>query len=92
MQLTGTPQEQANQVVAATAKVAAFPLSSSQWNEGLGRLNASLVSYGIKVKWDPNDVGRDIYQISMGSQSACFLWDYVNNSSDDMYLKPHACS
>lgn len=92
MQLTGTPQEQADQVLAATAKVAAIPLSSSQWNQSLVRLNESLVSYGVAVRWDPNNTGRDIYQISMGGQSVCFLWDYVNNTSDDMYLKPHSCS
>ena len=92
MQLSGTPQEQADQVLAATAKVAAIPLSSYQWNQSLVRLNESLVSYGVTVRWDPNKTGRDIYQISMGGQSVCFLWDYVNNTSDDMYLKPHSCS
>jgi hypothetical protein len=92
MKLTGTPEEQLSQVVAATAKVAAFPLSSSQWNQGLGRLNASLVSYGIKVTWDPNGEGLDIYQISMGGQSACFLWETVPGTSNEGSLKPHTCS
>ena len=93
MQLTGTPEEQLNQVVAATEKVAAFSLASGKWNQSLGRLNDSLASYGIRVRWDPNETGRDIYQITMTGQSTCFLWENVNaNMSDDMYLKPHSCS
>ena len=92
MQLTGTPQEQANQVLAATAKVAAYPLSSPQWNQSFVRLNDSLVSYGIRVRWDPNETGRNIYQISMDGQSACFLWAYADNTSDSRSLQPHSCS
>jgi hypothetical protein len=69
-----------------------FALSLSEWNVSLHQLNLSLVSYGIRVKFDPNEEGRDIYQISMGGQSVCFLWEYVDNISDDMYLKPHTCS
>ena len=92
MQLSGTPQEQADQVLAATAKVAAIPLSSYQWNQGLVRLNESLVSYGVTVRWDPNETGRNIYQISMGGQSVCFLWTYADNTSDNRSLQPHSCS
>ena len=92
MKLTGTPEEQLNQVVAATAKVASHRLVSREWNFSYGRLNYSLASHGIRVRWDPNEVGRDIYQITMGGQSTCFLWEYVNNTSDDMYLKPHTCA
>ena len=92
MQLIGTPQEQLMQVVAATAKVAAIPLISYKWNQSLVRLNESLVSYGITVRWDPNEEGRDIYQISMSGQSVCFLWTYVDYISDDMYLKPRTCA
>ena len=92
MQLIGTPQEQLMQVVAATAKVAAIPLTSSQWNQSLVRLNESLVSYGITVRWDPNKEGRDIYQITTAGQSVCFLWTYVDNISDDMYLEPRTCA
>jgi hypothetical protein len=92
MQLTGTPEEQLSQVVAATEKVAVFPLSSSQWASARRQLNDSLVSYGIKVKWDPNGEGLDIYQISMGGQSACFLWETVPGTSNEGSLKPHSCS
>ena len=92
MKLTGTPEEQFSQVLAATEKVAAFPLSSRQWNQNLGRLNYSLASRGIRVRWDPNEEGRNIYQITMAGQSTCFLWTYVNNTSDDEYLKPHSCA
>jgi hypothetical protein len=92
MKLTGTPEEQLNQVVAATEKVAAFPVSSREHNDSFGRLNESLVSYGIKVTWDPNGEGLDIYQISMGGQSACFLWETVPGTSNEGSLKPHSCS
>lgn len=92
MQLTGTPQEQANQVAAAAENVAEIS-NLGKWSRALHQLNLSLVSYGIKVVWDPNEVGRDIYQISIGDQRFCFLWDSVNsNVSDEMYLKPHSCS
>ena len=92
MQLTGTPEEQLSQVVAATEKVAVFPLSSSQWASARRQLNDSLVSYGIKVTWDPNGEGLNIYQISMGGQSACFLWETVPGTSNEGSLKPHSCS
>ena len=92
MQLTGTPEEQLSQVVAATEKVAVFPLSSSQWASARRQLNDSLVSYGIKVTWDPNNEGLDIYQITMGGQSTCFLWSPGYSASDSRSLQPHTCS
>ena len=92
MKLTGTPEEQFNQVLAATEKVAAFPLSSREWNFSYGRLNYSLASRGIRVRWDPNDAGLDIYQISTGSQSACFIWETVPGTVNQGDLQPHTCS
>lgn len=91
MQLTGTPQEQANQVVSAAEKVAAIS-DFKKWSVALHQLNLSLVSYGVKVVWDPNDVGRNIYQISMGGQSACFLWETVPGTVNEGDLQPHSCS
>ena len=92
MQLSGTPEEQLSQVVEATEKVAAFPLSSYQWISAYRQLNDSLVSYGIRVRWDPNDAGLDIYQISTGSQSACFIWETVPGTVNEGDLQPHSCS
>ena len=96
MQLTGTPEEQLSQVVAATAKVAAISdskgLSSYQWISAYRQLNDSLVSYGIRVRWDPNNEGLDIYQITMGGQSTCFLWEIVPGTVNEGYLQPHTCS
>ena len=94
MQLTGTSQEQLMQVVRAIEQKVAvlFALSLSEWNVSLRQLNLSLVSYGIRVQFDPNEEGRDIYQITTAGQSVCFLWEYVDNISDDMYLKPHTCA
>ena len=92
MQLTGTPQEQLMQVVKAIEqKVAVFRLVSREWNVNLHQLNLSLVSYGIRVKFDPNEEGRNIYQISMGGQSVCFLWS-TNPDTLAKYLKSHSCA
>jgi hypothetical protein len=93
MQLTGTPQEQLMQVVKAIEQKVAvlFALSLSEWNVSLHQLNLSLVSYGIRVQFDPNEEGRNIYQISMGGQSVCFLWS-TNPDALAKYLKPHTCS
>ena len=90
MKLTGTPQEQTDQVATAAEKVAAIS-DFKKWSVALHQLNLSLVSYGIKVVWDPNEQGRNIYQISMSGQSACFLWETVPGTLDK-YLKPHTCS
>jgi hypothetical protein len=92
LQLTGTPQDQANQVVAATAKVAAISGDFKTWTTKLSALNASLVSYGVKVTWDPNRTGRDIYQISMGGQSVCFIWTYASPTSNEKHFEAHSCS
>jgi hypothetical protein len=92
MQLTGTSQEQLMQVVRAIEqKVAVFRLVSREWNVSLHQLNLSLVSYGIRVKFDPNEEGRNIYQISMGGQSVCFLWS-TNPDTLAKYLKSHSCA
>ena len=92
MQLIGTPQEQLMQVVTAIEqKVAVFSLVSSEWNVSLHQLNLSLVSYGIRIQWDPNEEGRNIYQITMGDQSVCFLWS-TNPGTLAKYLKPHSCA
>ena len=90
MMLTGTPQEQTDQVATAAEKVAAIS-DFKKWSVALHQLNLSLVSYGIKVVWDPNDEGRNIYQISMSGQSACFLWETVPGTLDK-YLKPYSCA
>jgi len=70
MQLTGTPQEQANQIVAALAKVAAVD-EYGIWVVKLHDLRQSVASYGITIAADP---GSDVYKISMSGQTACFKW------------------
>ena len=87
LQLTGTPQEQANQVVAATAKVAAV-MDFGAWSKKMYQLKQSVASYGITIDADP---GTGIYKISMGSQSACFIWTYKDAESNDKHLAPHPC-
>ena len=70
MQLTGTPQEQANQVVAALAEVAAVE-EYGVWVLRLQNLRQSVASYGITIAADP---GNGVYKISMSGQTACFKW------------------
>ena len=70
MQLTGTPQEQANQLVAELAKVAAVD-EYGVWVVRLQNLRQSVASYGITIAADP---GSDVYKISMSGQTACFKW------------------
>ena len=92
MQLIGTPQEQLMQVVTAIEqKVAVYGLTIREWSVSLHQLNLSLVSYGIRIQWDPNEEGRNIYQITMGDQSVCFLWS-TNPGTLAKYLKPHSCA
>ena len=92
MQLIGTPQEQLMQVVTAIEqKVAVYGLTIREWSVSLHQLNLSLVSYGIRIQWDPNEEGRNIYQITMGDQSVCFLWS-TNPDTLAKYLKPHSCA
>ena len=67
MQLTGTPQEQANQVVAALAKVAAVE-EYGVWVVRLQNLRQSVASYGITIAAD----GSNVYKISVSGQTACF--------------------
>lgn len=88
-QLTGTPQEQANQVVAALAKVAAIQDYGTRTLK-LYSLKQSVSSYGITISEDP---GTRLYTISAGGQTACFLWDYVDIANSDAEgLVRHACS
>ena len=81
IQLTGTPEEQLTQVVAAAAKVAAVKDYGS-WVTKLYQLKQSVASYGITIDADP---GTGVYTISMGGQRACFLWTLYDK------LEPHSC-
>ena len=87
LQLTGTPQEQANQVVAALTKVAAQNDFGS-WSKQLYELKQAVAAYGVTIEADP---GTRIYTISMGGQRACFLWTYKDLETNDKHLAPHPC-
>ena len=89
MQLTGTPQEQANQVVAALGKIAGISNYGTRTLQ-IYDLNQSIASYGITIT---EDTSRHIYTISANGQSACFIWDYVDiANSDDKGLVRRSCS
>ena len=89
LQLTGTPEEQLTQVVAATAKVAmAAKDGYGAWSNQMYQLKKSVTSYGITIEADP---GTQIYTISMGGQRACYIWTYKNTVSNDKHLAPRSC-
>ena len=85
MQLTGTPQEQANQVVAALAKVAASS-DFGTYSNRMYQLKQSVAPYGITIEEDPLHTGQRIYRISKDGQSGCFLWTFRDE------LEPSSCS
>jgi len=89
MQLTGTPQEQANQVVAALGKIAGIRDYGTRTLQ-LYDLKQSIASYGITIN---EDTSRHIYTISANGQSACFIWDFVDvDNSDTQGLVRRSCS
>ena len=86
MQLTGTPQEQANQVVAALAKVAAVE-EYGVWVVQLQKLRQSVASYGITIAAD----GSNLYKISMSGQTACFKWTPKDGLEPGWDLRAISC-
>ena len=89
MQLTGTPQEQENQVIAALGKIAGISDYGTRTLK-LYDLKQSIASYGITINVETS---RGIYTISANGQSACFKWDFVDiDNSDDKGLVRRACS
>jgi hypothetical protein len=87
MQLTGTPQEQTNQVVAALAKVAAVD-EYGIWVVKLHNLRQSVASYGITIAAD----GSNLYKISMSGQTACFKWTPKDGLEPGWDMRAIACS
>ena len=88
MQLTGSPQEQENQVVAALAKVAAVE-EYGIWVVKLHNLRQSVASYGITIAADP---GTDVYKISRSGQTACFEWTPQGGAVITWYMQAISCS
>ena len=88
MQLTGSPQEQANQVVAALEKIQDLDYGFRTLK--LYDLKRSIASYGITIH---EDTSRRIYTISANGQDACFIWDYIDIDNSDAYgLVRRSCS
>ena len=88
MQLTGSPQEQENQVVAALAKVAAVD-EYGIWVVKLHNLRQSVASYGITIAADP---GTDVYKISRSGQTACFKRTPKGGVELDWDMRAISCS
>ena len=104
LQLTGTPQEKAKQLVAALEKVAAIS-DFETWSSGLRELNRSITSYSLTAHSQARSLSdiekgknRDSYYITQWDEtgrlgrSTCFLWTIVSGSVDQKYLKPIVCS
>ena len=104
LQLTGTPQEKAIQLVTALEKVAAISDLNTR-NDSLFQLNRSITSYSLSVSSPARSLSdiekgknRDLYSITQMDatgrfgRSSCFLWTNVSGSVDQKFLKPSICS
>ena len=104
LQLTGTPEEKALQLIAALEKVAAISDLNTR-NDSLFQLNRSITSYSLSVSSPARSLSdiekgknRDLYSITQMDatgrfgRSSCFLWTNVSGSVDQKYLKPIVCS
>ena len=104
LQLTGTPQEKAAQLVTALEKVAAISDLETR-NNSLFEMNRSISSYSLTVHsraYSLSDIekgkNRDSYYITQWDEtgrlgrSTCFLWTNVSGSVDQKYLKPSPCT
>ena len=104
LQLTGTPEEKAIQLVTALEKVAAISDLNTR-NDSLFQLNRSITSYSLSVSSPARSLSdiekgknRDLYSITQKDatgrfgRSSCFLWTNVSGSVDQKYLKPSICS
>jgi hypothetical protein len=102
LQLTGTPQEKGEQLLAALGKVAATS-DFETWNDSLFKLNRSITSHYFYI-YSPassfsdvdNGKNRDWYRVTQWDQagqsrSFCFLWTNVSGSVDQKFLKPSPC-
>jgi hypothetical protein len=102
LQLTGTPQEKAKQLVVALEKVAAIS-DFKMWHDSLFELNRSITSYYLYADSPVNSLtdidkgkNRDWYFITQWNQTGqssrvCFLWTNVSGSVDQKFLKPSSC-
>ena len=104
LQLIGTPQEKATQLVTALEKVASISDLNTR-NDSLFQLNRSITSYSLSVRSQANSISdidngknRDFYRITQLDEtgrlgrSTCFLWTNVSGSVDQKYLKPSPCT
>lgn len=76
--LSGSPQEMTQQVLSPLAKVANYVQDFKTWSTKLSQIQASVKSYGMTIVWDPAKKGMDVYQISVGGSSACYLWTWAD--------------
>jgi hypothetical protein len=66
------------QVISPLAKVANYVQDFKTWSTKLSQIQASVASYGMTIVWDPAKKGMDVYQISVGGASACYLWTWAD--------------
>jgi hypothetical protein len=93
--LSGSPQEMTQQVISPLAKVANYTQDFKTWTTKLSQLQASVKSYGMTIVWDPAKKGMDVYQISVGGSSSCYLWtwaDPTGNPAGGYKFFPTSCS
>ena len=92
--LSGSPQEMTQQVLSPLGKVADIN-DFKTWSTKLSQIQASVASYGMTIVWDPAQKGMDVYQISVGGASACYLrtWaDPTGNPAGGFKFVSTSCS
>jgi hypothetical protein len=93
--LSGSPQEMTQQVISPLATVANYTQDFKTWTTKLSQMQASVKSYGMTIVWDPAKKGMDVYQISVGGSSSCYLWTWADpsgNPAGGYKFFPTSCS
>ena len=92
--LSGSPLEMTQQVLSPLGQVADNN-DFKTWSTKLSQIQASVASYGMTIVWDPAKKGMDVYQISVGGSSACYLrtWaDPTGNPAGGYKFVSTSCS
>ena len=92
--LSGSPQQMTQQVLSPLGQVADIN-DFKTWSTKLSQIQASVKSYGMTIVWDPAKKGMDVYQISVGGASACYLrtWaDPTGNPAGGFKFVATSCS
>ena len=87
--LSGTPEEQTNQVLPALIKIDDIR-GYGPYVMALHKLETSVASYGMTIK---PYLGMGIYQVTVGGLTSCFLKDEINDwMHPGIVMMPYSCT